>query len=324
MDYGGVAEHVFGFKARVLVDFMVAATQFSFAMCLITYITTAGKSVVYQLGGGDHSVWTIAWFMMCIVLPLALIRNVARLAFTYTLGVTCIFSTVCVVTIILTLHFFSDREKWGKNLEAINPNTYMSFVGFSVYSYEGIGCVLPIMQKCALPEQFHRILLSVIIFLTVIYVGFGEACLFYLGSDLKYNFITQELNQKSWPVITIQCAMIVNLLVSYSIMIHPFNQILEKAVFSPIKDKEANKSFMYHCQTVMRIIILLIASYCAITLQKQLAVFVAILGALLCAPLAITMPIALHLKHKAVSTNDKVLDWFLIIVSILALILSTY
>lgn len=42
MDYGGIAEHVFGFKAKIIVDFMVAATQFSFAMCLITYITTAG------------------------------------------------------------------------------------------------------------------------------------------------------------------------------------------------------------------------------------------------------------------------------------------
>ena len=74
----------------------------------------------------------------------------------------------------------------------------------------------------------------------------------------------------------------------------------------------------------MRIIILLVASYCAITLHKQLAVFIAILGALLCAPLAITMPIALHLKHKAETTREKVVDAVLIVISVLCLILSTY
>jgi proton-coupled amino acid transporter len=68
----------------------------------------------------------------------------------------------------------------------------------------------------------------------------------------------------------------------------------------------------------------LFATYCAVQLEKKLDVFLSILGALLCAPLALTFPTLVHLKQLAKTKTEKIVDIFLVILSVAVLVLSTY
>ena len=72
----------------------------------------------------------------------------------------------------------------------MNHDGYWSMVGFSCYAYEGIGVVMPIMNNCACPEQFDKILLYAILTLTAVYCFFGEFCYLVLGSHIDKTFIT--------------------------------------------------------------------------------------------------------------------------------------
>ena len=110
-------------------------------------------------------------------------------------------------------------------------------------------------------------------------------------------------------------------------MIYPTNQILEDYLFLFIKldaKNEKHKKAKYYIQNFSRLLICVAATYCAVELEKKLDVFLSILGALLCAPIALTFPTLLHLKQVAVTTKEKVIDIFLIILSIAVLVLSTY
>jgi len=49
-----------------------------------------------------------------------------------------------------------------------------------------------------------------------------------------------------------------------------------------------------------------------------------IVGALLCAPLAITLPCLLHLKTVAKTNREKIVDILLIVISLGILVMSTY
>jgi solute carrier family 36 (proton-coupled amino acid transporter) len=58
-------------------------------------------------------------------------------------------------------------------------------IGFAIYSYEGIGVILPVMEITEKPELYPKILLSVLLTVMIVYVSFGELCYFVYGSTLQ-------------------------------------------------------------------------------------------------------------------------------------------
>ena len=55
-------------------------------------------------------------------------------------------------------------------------------VGFSIYTYEGIGVLMPVMQACESPQKFEKILVAAVFTVTVVlsiygviaYLAYGE------------------------------------------------------------------------------------------------------------------------------------------------------
>jgi len=66
-------------------------------------------------------------------------------------------------------------------------------IGSAVYSYEGIGVVLPLLEVTQKPEMYPKILLYVLLTVMILYVSFGEYCLFIYGEKLKTPLITDNL-----------------------------------------------------------------------------------------------------------------------------------
>ena len=42
----------------------------------------------------------------------------------------------------------------GPQIEAYKPSGALTFLGMAIYSFEGIGVVMPIMHACECPEKF--------------------------------------------------------------------------------------------------------------------------------------------------------------------------
>lgn len=242
---------------------------------------------------------------MCLLVPIAWVRNISKFSFTFLIGNTLIMTTVIIVSVVLLGRFFGRGMTFGPDIEPINLNSYWSMVGFSCYAYEGIGVVMPIMSACECPEKFDSILFYAILTLTVVYCSFANLCYLILGSDLDTTFITQELDQKSMVVIVLQVIYSINLICSYAIMIYPANTIIEDySLRSLSKKRDLNsKKLYYFLQNLSRMLVCFAATFCAIVLEKKLDKFLSVLGALLCAPLAILYPALLHLKEVA-KTNS--------------------
>jgi proton-coupled amino acid transporter len=66
------------------------------------------------------------------------------------------------------------------------------------------------------------------------------------------------------------------------------------------------------------------ATILALKFEGKIDKFIGLLGALLCAPLALTIPASIHLKMLAVTKFERIIDSFLIICSIGVLIFSTW
>ena len=75
-------------------------------------------------------------------------------------------------------------------MPAYNPAGFWATVGFAIYSYEGIGIVMPVLAKAREPENFTRILVYAIATLSILFVCFGEITVLAFGSNLNEPFVT--------------------------------------------------------------------------------------------------------------------------------------
>lgn len=73
--------------------------------------------------------------------------------------------------------------------------------------------------------------------LTTVYICFTELVYFTLGDEIQHNFITQELDQKSFVVVAISISYSISLVFSYAMMIYPANLIIEGYLLGPVAIK---------------------------------------------------------------------------------------
>ena len=116
-------------------------------------------------------------------------------------------------------------------MEMINERTYSVALGFAIYSFEGIGIVMPVMHACDNPEKFNYIFVAAMITLTVIMVAFAELCYFTWGSSLKEPVVTEMLPADSKIVVATKLLFSINLLAGFAIMVNPANKIIESWIF---------------------------------------------------------------------------------------------
>lgn len=119
---------------------------------------------------------------------------------------------------------------------------------------------------------------------------------------------------------------------SYALCIFPANTIIEEYTLSTITKKASNRTQMgrkykklkYWLQNISRFIVVFLAIYFAIELSKRLDKFLSVLGALLCAPLAILYPSLIHLVSLSKTGADVLADVFLIVIALVIMVFSTY
>lgn len=161
-----------------------------------------------------------------------------------------------------------------------------------IYAYEGIGVVMPIMQTCANPEKFTKVLMAAIATLSLIYILFGCLCYFTFGSNMNNPLITEMLPPADTVVVVTKLFFIINLICSYALCIYPTNTIIEGWLFKKGDDSAAT----YWLKNLSRAVVAMTAMYLGVALASKIDKFLGLMGALLCAPLALLFPALVHLN----------------------------
>jgi hypothetical protein len=85
-----------------------------------------------------------------------------------------------MVTIITVMVYAAVNLNDGGNrlntIYAVNPVTWHTSIGFSIYTFEGIALVLPVQDVTAQPKKYPSILKAVVSSACIIYVIFGYFC----------------------------------------------------------------------------------------------------------------------------------------------------
>lgn len=137
---------------------------------------------VYTKLGDVQSVWTYGVFFIVLLCLLMLVRNISYFSFTFILGNITIF--LSLISICAYSIYKLSTDGLGEGIVLFNTkhtNKIWSTIGYTIYIFEGIGLVMPIMQACDSPHKFDSIFAKsvVTIFLFMIsngiinYLAFG-------------------------------------------------------------------------------------------------------------------------------------------------------
>lgn len=252
-----------------------------------------------------------------LYVPLCWIRKIA------VFNKTHLFADIIIVVMLLAVvgyginHAIVDPP--AKGFQPINYSDWVEMIGFAVYTYEGIGVVLPISQICAVPDKFNDILFWVLTTVLVSYVAFGEFCYFVYGDKLAdINIITTLMGQ-DWLVWTLKIIFCFNLLFTYPLMIYPANIAIESYLFGTWKKSKKRmwSKNVYRAGMVGFTVVL------TMLVGADLSNFLAVLGAFACAPVAFILPTFYHLKQCAETKKEIYIDYFIITISFIIMIFSS-
>lgn len=207
---------------------------------------------MYDIFGFEISKLFICILIILIYTPISWVRKIEKFSFAFIFGNLLILLSCIVITSFCSNMIMSKGAATG--FVPINYLSCLEMVGFSVYTYEGIGVVMPIMASCNCPDKFPKILIAAVGLLTIIYIIFGEVCYAAFGENMTEPIIMNMMPVTNPIIVVIKILYMINLICSYPLGIYPVNIIIEGYLFKSMKERTLRRKWyknLYRCLLVI-------------------------------------------------------------------------
>ncbi|RWA14854.1 hypothetical protein EKO27_g251 [Xylaria grammica] len=201
-----------------------------------------------------------------------------------------------------------------------NPSKYTLMVGSAIFTFEGIGLILPIQSSMAKPERFEWLLGVVMFLITIIFTAVGVLCYATFGTDTSIEIIN-NYPQTSKFVNAVQFLYSLAVLGGNPVQLFPAIRILEGGFFG---HRSGKRSLLTKWKkNAFRSLLVMICGAVSIAGTGNLDKFVALIGSFACVPLVYIYPAFLHFKGVATSRAVKIGDIIFMVVGLIAMVYTT-
>ncbi|KAF9949304.1 neutral amino acid transporter [Mortierella alpina] len=295
--YGDIGQHFYGRWMRYIVLFAIAISQFGFCCGYCIFFAQQFAIVVKSLGGAELNkiVWIAIFFV--ILVPFTLVRNIGKLGF------STLVADVCIIVGLVYLYAYDIKELVinegsPQPLQLFNSKDFGLFIGTAVFSYEGIGMVIPICGSMAEPKQFPRALTIVLSVVCVLLVSFGAMGYAAYGEGVRTIVLDNLPNVSSGEKAgknAIQLLYIIAIFLTTPLMLFPCIRIIEHVVFKTVGNAPAGKTRILK-ENIVRVLIDFCVAAVAYAGYTKLDIFISFVGSFACAPLLFIFPPLFHIK----------------------------
>jgi proton-coupled amino acid transporter len=153
--------------------------------------------------------------------------------------------------------------------------------------------------------------------ITIIYIILGELTYFAYGTANK-QLATQMLPQSSQVANLCIFGYVISMIFSYPITICPANVIFEGVTIDP-RTKTGSKTEFW-LKNLQRTVVCISAAVLGIQFLDVLDKLIALIGAALCAPVAMIIPTLCHLILIAKTRREKMEDIVIIVISLVIML----
>lgn len=307
--YGDVAEHLYGSYLRHLIHFFLCISQMGFVSSYMIFISE-NIGIVVDTINNCHAPFEpkyYIWIILFAIIPITWVRKIAKLSYLAVIAdVFIAFGLICI------LYFCSSQiahHGVGNNIILVNQSTFGLMIGTAVFSFEGIGMVLPIVKGMKDPKKFPMVLTVGMIICTVVFTLIGAIGYIAYGDMTQASVVA---NIPRGPLsIAVQVLYAIAMILSSPFMLYPPLTIIEKYLFG-----SRSGTISLWVKVGKNFVRSLIAIVCAVISfsvgPDNLNKFVSLVGSVACMPLCFIFP---GLFHFQVTKNRyaKVLDVLLVL-----------
>ena len=307
--FGGLAERAIGPVGKHIVDLSVFLTQIGFSIVGVVFFNSNLLKVLEYFGYYGEW-WLPVAIQFMIYIPLCLKKHLSDLAITHIIGDFIILSNVAY----LDYKAVGELESPVPDIEYItfNSDTFMLMFGMAVYCFEGIGLILPIKEAMKEPEKFDRVLIAMMITITFLLISFGLLNYFAYGQYIA-QMVTLNIETSLTSALSMM-SYLLTIILSYPLVLFAPFEIID---YKLGRDKAKRYS------DFLRIMIVTFTLAVAVILKEKADKYIALLGALLCSPLAYIMPSIIRLKLKPkISGLDTIYAWSFIALGVIGSIVT--
>ncbi|KAL0142593.1 transmembrane amino acid transporter protein-domain-containing protein [Mucor lusitanicus] len=309
--YGDVAKALYGNWLRYLIQFFLCLSQMGFVASYLIFISEnigLAADTLSNCASALEPKYYI-WIVLVAIIPITWVRKIAKLSYLAIIADTFIlFGLICVV--YYTSSEIKHNGGAGPGIKLINPSDFALMIGTAVFSFEGIGMVVPIVEGMKEPQKFSRVLNLGMIICTVIFIFIGTIGYVAYGENTQASVVA---NMPREPLsVTVQILYSVAMILTSPFMLYPPLTIIERGIFGTHKSGRVSLRYKWLKNLTRSIIPIVCAAVSFGVGSGGLDKFVALVGSIACMPLCFIFPGMFHYK-VAKSKKAKFFDIILVI-----------
>jgi len=284
-----------------------------FATCAAYMVFIAKIALSLQLG----PLLEIFAVLLPLLVPLTWIRKVDKLEIPNLIADSIIFLCLALMVVCYFQVMGSGGGLIGhlEDLPAMEPASAGVFLGTIIFTFEGIPMILPIRESMREPEQFWPLFKPIFGGIVVFFALFGLVG--FAANGARVHEISLNDLPLDVPGQVARAAFCVALVCSFPLQFLPAARITELWMFGEVR--AGCHTWQKNSLRTLEVLLLMVVALCGGAYFEQ---FLAIVGAVCCAPIAFIYPALFHFKLCARSFREAALDMAMMFLGFAAMALA--
>ena len=317
--FGDIGGALYGKHMRTLILSSIVLSQVGFVSAYIVFTAENLQAFVLAVSKcKDYiDIKVMVIMQLVIFLPLSLIRDIGKLGF------TALIADVFIMLGLIYLYYYDIAtivDQGGvSDIKAFNPSTWTLFIGTAIFTFEGVGLIIPIQESMRKPSKFPGVLAIVMVIITTLFISIGALSYAAYGSHTR-TVVILNLPQDDKFVNAVQFLYSLAILLSTPLQLFPAIRIMENELFT--RSGKYNPYIKWQ-KNAFRFCLVVICALIAWGGAGDLDKFVALVGSFACVPLVYVYPPLLHLKAVAQTPWQRIVDYGLCCFGVVGCVYTT-
>ena len=285
-DMGGI---LYGKWMRSIILFSIVISQIGFSSAYIVFTSENLQAFILAVSKCKTFIDIKLMIMMQLVifLPLSLFRDINKL------GATALVADLMILLGLIYLYYYDIltlvRNHGVADIAPFNRQDWTLFIGTAIFTFEGIGLIIPIQESMKRPQKFPPVLAGVMILITVVFLSMGALSYAAYGSSTQ-TVVILNLPQDDKFVNAVQFLYSLAILLSTPLQLFPAIRITENELFT--RSGKYNPYIKWQ-KNLFRFLMVMLCAVIAWGGAGDLDKFVALVGSFACVPLVNVYPVSL-------------------------------
>jgi proton-coupled amino acid transporter len=320
--YGDLGEAIGGRRLRSMILVSITISQIGFVCAGMIFTADNLHSffeAVTKNSSIPLSVNVLITIQLLALIPLSFIRNMSKL------GPVALLADVFILIGLVYIYSYDiskiiNMGGFNPSIQLFNPRDCTLTIGSAIFTFEGIGLILPIHSSMKHPENFNKLLYLVMAIVTVIFASVAVLSYGTFGDQVSVELIN-NFPQSSKLVNAVQFLYAIAVMVGEPVQLFPAIRIIEGRIFGHRSGKR--EPFIKWKKNVFRTSLVLCVGLIAAVGATNLDKFVALIGSFACVPLVYIYPAFLHYKGVAEKPIAKAGDIAMMVLGVVAMVYTT-